>query len=183
MLNFEILETSRMTLKGLSPTGMNYIFEHLTKPEIMAVLGHRSEEDYQTDAHKQKHGFSSYNRSFLLFLLEDKATGKIIGRAGLHNWNKEHKRAEIGYVMEDEDSKRRGLMTEAVQAIIAHGFNVLGLNRIEALVGVNNAPSLRLMEKNGFTQEGLLRQHHFMDGSFEDTALFSKLRVEYLADY
>lgn len=182
MVDFKILETERLVLKGLSPDDMKYIFENLTRSEIKKVLGHRSEEDYQKEENKYKNGYSSYNRSFILFLLTDKESGKIIGRCGLHNWNKEHKRAEIGYVMEDEDFKRKGLMTEAVHAIINYGFTKLNLNRIEALVGIENTPSLKLMEKNNFIREGVLRQRVLISGGYEDSALFSKLFEEYSED-
>lgn len=179
-MNFETIETSRLILKGISPDDMKYIFEILTKPEIKKILGHRSEEDYRKEEFKHKNGYSSYNRSFILFLLIDKESDNIIGRCGLHNWNKEHKRAEIGYIMEDERFKGKGLMTEAINAIIDYGFNKLNLNRIEALVGIGNVPSLRLMERYNFKKEGVLRQHYHVSDNFEDSLLFSKLYCEYI---
>lgn len=179
-MDFEIIETERLLLKGLSPAHMTYIFDNYTKAEIKEILGHRSEEDYQKEAHKQQHGYASYNRSFLLFLVTDKASGQIIGRCGIHNWNADHRRAEVGYVMEDERYKRKGLMTEAFGAVIEYGFTQLGLNRMEALVGTGNIPSLKLMEKYNFVREGLLRQHHYAADRYEDSVLFSKLRSEFM---
>lgn len=179
---FETIETDRLILKGLSPQDMTYIFEHMTKPEIMNLLGHRSEEDYQKEEHKQKNGYAAYNRSFMLFLLTDKASGTIIGRCGLHNRNAEHRRAELGYVMENEDFKRKGLMTEAVDAVIKYGFGKMNLNRIEALVDKENVPSLRILRKYNFIEEGVLRQHIYRSGNHEDSLLFSKLYGEYIAE-
>ena len=179
-MDFEIIETERLLLKGLSPDDMKYIFENCPKPEIKRILGHRSEEEYLTEENKHKNGYSTYNRSFKLFLLTDKASDTIIGRCGIHNWNAAHRRAEIGYVMGDENDKRKGLMTEALGAVIEYGFNKLNLNRIEALVGVGNIPSLRLMEKYNFIKEGLLRQHYHVSDKYEDSVLFSKLHQEYV---
>jgi [ribosomal protein S5]-alanine N-acetyltransferase len=179
MIKFEIIETKRLLLKGLSPADMNVIFENYSKPEIKEILGHRSEEDYQKEESKQKNGYASYNRSFMLFLMSDKTTDTIIGRCGIHNWNVDHKRAEIGYVMENEAYKRKGLMTEALEALIDYGFGKLNLNRLEALVGVGNVASLRLMEKNKFMREGVLREHYHIAGNYEDSILFSKLNKEY----
>lgn len=177
-MNFITIETDRLLLKGLSNEDMKSVFNDLSKLEIMELLGHRSEEDYEKEAFKHQNGYSSYNRSFILFLLMDKESRGIIGRCGLHNWNKEHKRAEIGYNMQDDAFKRKGLMSEAVKAIIEYGFKALQLNRIEALVGIGNTPSLRLMEKNNFRKEGVLRQHVCMDGEFGDSVLFSLLLDE-----
>lgn len=73
-------------------------------------------------------------------------------------------------------------MSEAVSAIIDYGFNCLNLNRIEALVGAANTPSLRIMANNYFVQEGVLRQHFLAGGSYyEDAILFSRLQSEYKA--
>lgn len=178
-MNFELLETGRLILKGLSPDDMKYIFENCPEPEIKNILGHRTDEDYQKEKNKYKNGYSSYNRSFMLFLMIDKATGANIGRCGIHNWNAEHRRAEIGYVMEEENYKRKGLMTEALGAVIEYGFNKINLHRMEALVGAGNIPSLRLMEKYNFVKEGLLRQHYYTGGQYQDSVVFSKLYEEY----
>lgn len=178
-MNFRIVETQRLILKGLSPRDMDAIFGSYPKAEIMHLLGHRSEEDYLAEEHKQKNGYSTYNRDFLLFLLNDKNTGRIIGRCGLHNWNKDHARAEIGYVMHDEGQRQKGLMSEAVAAVIAYGFHELKLHRIEALAGASNIPSLRILEKFGFQKEGLLREHWQMPNGFENSLVFSLLRKEY----
>jgi len=180
MMNFETIETHRLILKAISSEDMKYIFENLTKPEIKKILGHRSEEDYKKEEFKHRNGYSSFNRKFILFLLTDKESGNIIGRCGLHNWNMEHKRAEIGYIMLDERFKGKGLMTEAISAIIDYGFKKMNLNRIEALVGPENIPSLRLMEKYNFKKKGVLRRHYHISDKFEDSVLFSNLYCEYI---
>jgi [ribosomal protein S5]-alanine N-acetyltransferase len=181
-MNFEIIETRRLLLKGLSPVDMKDVFENCSKPEIKKILGHRSEEDYQKEESKYKNGYSSYNRSFKLFLMTDKTSNTIIGRCGIHNWNVEHRRAEIGYVIEDENYKRKGLMTETLDVVIEYGFNKMNLHRIEALVGTGNVPSMRLMEKYNFIKEGLLRQHYFTADNYQDSFMFSKLYSEYIGE-
>jgi ribosomal-protein-alanine N-acetyltransferase len=67
---------------------------------------------------------------------------------------------KLGYDIIDNSWKEKGIMTEALQAIIPYGFDQLQLNRIEAFIGPNNTPSLKLMHKFGFQQEGLLRAHY-----------------------
>jgi ribosomal-protein-alanine N-acetyltransferase len=173
------LETKRLQLKGLSPLDMKFIFDNLKKAEIMQILGHRSEAEYLKEEHKHRVGYASYNRSFKLFLLIDKESGKIIGRCGLHNWNEEHKRAEIGYSMDEESFKRKGFMSEAVEVIIEYGFKVLKLNRIEALVADYNVPSLKIIEKNNFNREGLLKQHYRVEDKYIDSILFAILVEDY----
>lgn len=174
-----ILETNRLILKGFSPQDITFIFENYTKDKIKKELGHQTEEEYQKEEYKQKNGYAAYNRSFILFMLTEKTSKTIIGRCGLHNWNQEHKRAELGYNITNENFKQKKLMTEAVEAVIQFGFNQLKLHRIEALVGSNNIPSLKIIENHHFIKEGLLRQHYYISGKYEDSVLYSKLSNEY----
>lgn len=174
-----LIETLRLKLTGYSPQNMTFIFENFSTDEIKKLLGHRTDDEFQKEEYKYKNGYASYNRAFILFLLTDKKTNTIIGRCGLHNWNKEHHRAEIGYNMSDENFKRKGLMTEAVSSIIDYGFNKLNLHRIEALVGSNNIPSVKIMERHHFTKEGLLREHNFVTDKYEDSIIYSLLKNEY----
>lgn len=67
-------------------------------------------------------------------------------------------------------------MSEALKAIIPYGFSELKLNRIEALVAPGNVPSIRLMQKNNFIQEAVLKQHYFHEGKFDDSLMFALLR-------
>lgn len=177
-----ILETKRLILRGLSPANISYIFENFSKDKVKQLLGHQSDEDFLTEENKYKNGYASYNRTFILFLLSEKESNTIIGRCGIHNWNVAHRRAEIGYNITDESCKNKGYMTEAVEAIIDYAFNKLNLNRLDAIVGHANMPSLKLMEKFAFIREGVLRQHFLSNEKFEDSIIFSKLQQEYRSE-
>lgn len=179
MMDFELIETRRLLLKGLSPEGMKYIFENLEIPEIKKILGHQSDEDFRKEEYKFKNGYASYNRTFVTFLMEDKASGKIIGRCGIHNWDKEQMHAEIGYIMHDEQFRRKGLMTEAVSAVLEYSFIGKEINRIEALGRIGNEASVRILETFNFKREGILRRYFYSSGVFEDAVLFSILSEEY----
>ena len=50
----------------------------------------------------------------------------------------------------------KGYATEAARLILAFGFEILGLPRIHAVVLPRNRPSLRIVDKLGFTQKGTL---------------------------
>jgi RimJ/RimL family protein N-acetyltransferase len=145
-------------------------------------LGLISKEEYLIEENKYKGGYSTYNRSIVYFQLTYKADNKIIGAAGFHNWLDEHKRAEIGYALKDDHYKNKGLMNEALSFIINYGFEKMDLHRVEAYVGTNNVPSLKLMSKYKFVKEGLLREHYFINNVFEDSVVFSLLRDEYLSN-
>jgi len=106
-----------------------------------------------------------------------RADNRLIGTCGYHKWEKAYFRAEIGYDL-SPDCWGQGYMSEALRAVIRHGFERMELNRIDALVYIHNARSIQLLQRLGFKQEGLLRDYFCLDGIFFDHFLFALLRRE-----
>ena len=69
-------------------------------------------------------------------------------------------------------------MTEALEEVIKYGFANMGLNRIEALIANSNIPSLRLLKRQGFLFEGIMRQDYVVDSKSEDSDCYSLLKHE-----
>lgn len=70
-------------------------------------------------------------------------------------------------------------MIEVVQAVVRYGLETLGLNRLYACHMLRNPASGRVLEKNGFRQEGLLRQRVKKWGQFEDVLLWAILKQDW----
>jgi RimJ/RimL family protein N-acetyltransferase len=85
--------------------------------------------------------------------MEELASGRLVGSVGLHDIA--DGAAEIGYWCA-ADCRGQGLMTEAVAAVSAWGFEALGLQRIAWYAGVGNWASRRVAERCGYTIEGVL---------------------------
>jgi ribosomal-protein-alanine N-acetyltransferase len=173
------METERLWLRELCPEILENLFSTATDEEIIDFLGLRSLKELEVEKEKMKKGVVTFNRSFKNFQLIDRATNKIIGNCGFHTWMLQHNRAEIGYSLFDDQWKGKGFMTEAFQAIINFGFEEMKLHRIEALIGANNTPSLKLVKRMGFIEEGTLREHYLIDNVYEDSLVFSLLKNEY----
>jgi ribosomal-protein-alanine N-acetyltransferase len=103
----------------------------------------------------------------------------FIGDVGYFKLERQHRRAEVGYLLA-KAYWRRGLMTEAMTAVLDYGFASMDLNRVEALVDPRNAASVGLLRKLGFAQEGLLRDYEFERGAFIDLYMLSLLRREWV---
>ncbi len=178
-MTFENIETERLILRKLTPAIYRQIFDTLPDAEIMNVLGLADAEALEKEKQKYRSGLSTYNRTFVNFQILDKASRQILGACGFHTWYTEHARAEIGYALNNEETKAKGIMSEAMKAVVHYGFAHMGLNRIEAFIGPGNIPSLKLVSKFGFTQEGRLRSHYFKKGIIEDSLVFGLLKEEY----
>lgn len=86
---------------------------------------------------------------------------------------------EMGYVLSREEWGK-GYMTEAAKAILAYGFETLGLEMISINHYAYNSRSRRVIEKCGFTYEGTLRRGAGLyDGRVEDVCCYSMTAQEY----
>lgn len=178
-MEFEVLKTERLLLRKLVPEVYDHIYKRYSDPELKLFLGLDTNDALQTEKNKYAQGLYTYNRRFVNFQLLDKATEKIIGGCGFHTWYIEHHRAEIGYALNDDADKQKGLMTEAMKAVIYYGFIHMNLHRIEALIGPANAASIKLVTNAGFKKEGHLREHYFKNNVMQDSLIFSLLKSEY----
>jgi [ribosomal protein S5]-alanine N-acetyltransferase len=105
------------------------------------------------------------------------AAGHVIGSVGLMI-ERAHLRAELGYWL-GPAYWSRGYTTEAARAVLAWGFEVLGLNRIFAHHMIHNIASGMVMQKLGMRDEGVLRQHVVSGGIARDCPYYGILRSEF----
>ncbi len=95
--------------------------------------------------------------------------GHFIGLVGLNAISKAYDRASLDYVISSA-YRNRGIATSAVQAFIPVAAQRFSLHRISALTFADNAPSRRVLEKSGFSLEGIARDEIKKNGIYRDTA-------------
>lgn len=105
--------------------------------------------------------------------------GALVGAIGLQV-DRANQRAELGYWL-GLAHHGRGYATEAGRAVLRHGFETLGLERIWATHLGRNPSSGRVLDKLGFRPEGTLRAHVHRFGAREDLVCRGLLRSEWLA--
>jgi ribosomal-protein-alanine N-acetyltransferase len=170
------LGTERLILRKMVLNDAEAVFAYASNSEVSRYTlweTHRSIED---------------SRAFLEFATQKyenggepdwgivyRGNGCLVGACGLVNWEAEHARAEVGFVLSRE-YWGRGLMSEAVRAILRFGFERMNLNRIEARCIAENAASARVMEKAGMVYEGTLRQREYIKGTYRDIKLYAILK-------
>ncbi len=173
------LETERLVLRKMTLDDAGAVFAYASDPEVTRYViweTHRSLEDSRAflDLVARKYEGGGEPDWGIVY----KGDGRFVGTCGFVNWSPEHARAEMGYVLH-RDYWGRGLVPEAVRAMISFGFGRMNLNRIEARCIAENAASARVMEKAGMAHEGTLRQREFLKGAYRDMKLYAILRREY----
>ncbi|WP_379140815.1 GNAT family N-acetyltransferase [Paenibacillus sp. sgz500992] len=174
-MNFEfpVLETDRLRLREITAEDAEGIFACFSSSEVMRYYGQEplttlaqagEYVDFFADSFRDKRG--------IRWGIELKGSKGLIGTIGFNAWSPKHQRAEIGYEL-NPDFWRKGYAAEAVSRVLAYGFERMELTRIGAVVFTGNEVSKALLVKQGFQQEGLLRNYMVQDGKPHDTNVYS----------
>lgn len=103
------------------------------------------------------------------------AAGAFVGTVGFNALVRERaSRGEVAYDVV-RARWRQGVMAEVLPMVLDHGFQALGLHRIEAFVTPGNAASAALLEAQGFRREATLRDYAFWKGRYWDQWLYARL--------
>ena len=114
--------------------------------------------------------------TFLSLLVVHPETDEIFGGGNLHRIDRELGQGEIGYWLFPE-ARGRGIATRTARFLAEVGFSI-GLERLEARVFPGNPESERVLERAGFTREGVLRSLPRRAGGRDDMTLYSLLPGE-----
>ena len=116
--------------------------------------------------------------NFLIFDIEARRE-VLVGGLTLSNIRRRAaQHVNLGYWM-GQHFAGKGLMTEAVATVVPFAFNSLGLHRIHAAFLPTNAASRRVLEKNGFREEGYAENYLQIDGRWADHVLFGLTREQH----
>jgi ribosomal-protein-alanine N-acetyltransferase len=186
MLNHEgtkQLQTERLILRKFTEEDAEVMYNNwASDSEVTKYLTwpiHSSVEVTKKVLNRWVHCYN--NLEFYQWAIELKESGKIIGSISLINIDNDIENCELGYCI-GKTFWNRGIVTEAVSAIIDFAFTEVVFKRISARHHVDNTPSGKVMEKCGLKYEGLLK-NIIKDGNgiLVDCKYYSILNCEYLS--
>jgi len=118
--------------------------------------------------------------SQLPFVIEDRASGDLIGSTRYGNIERAHKRLEIGWTWLGVKHQRTSANTQAKLLLLTHAFETLGAMRVELKTDVLNEKSRNAILRIGARQEGIFRKHLITaTGRIRDSVYFSILDDEW----
>ena len=173
------IETGRLRVRLAAESDLPALLEVNGSEEVTALLPYTrwtsmadGEAWFQRMKNIQDTGLA------LQFVVANKSTDIAIGTCLLFRFEEGSARAELGYVL-GRAHWGRGYMQEALEALIGCVFESMGLRRLEAEVDTRNRASARLLQRLGFTKEGLLRQRWVAKGEAKDVETWGLLRNEW----
>lgn len=103
---------------------------------------------------------------------------RLCGVIGMHEIKWQNRLVEIGYWLA-EAYTGKGIMTQAVKAFCAYGFDTLRLNRIELICAAHNTKSQAIAKRLGFRNEGTSFDGMLLNGQFYDEYRFALLKRDF----
>ena len=182
MNKFPILSTTRLILS--QPTvadtedvilQMNSTSEISENTLTLPFPYHKQHADYWF----QMAEFSFKKKEAFIFGIREKENLKLIGAVGLH-LDVTNNKAEVGYWL-GKSFWNKGYVSEALQKIVEFGFEELHLNKIYASHFPHNPASGKVLQKNGFEFEGILKQEVLKNGQFLDLHRYAIFQEKYLS--
>jgi ribosomal-protein-alanine N-acetyltransferase len=179
--NHPKLQTARLVLRSLRMEDVDFIFKEWSDPAVTNYMHDEEPLKSQEQAEERLRLLQTLDNSATptWWGIENKESGHLIGTCGYFGWDKQHRRAEIGYDL-CADVWGQGLMPEALRALIQYGFEEMNLNRIEAMTHIENQRSQRVLTKLRFQLEGMLREYFCRYGIYNDQVQYSLLRREWM---
>ncbi len=178
---YPILVTPRLILRRPADTDAADIFAMRSDPEVMRYIPRplaRSHADVEALL-TMINDFTDRNER-INWAMELREERKVVGLLGFVNIKPEHHRAEVGYSLA-RAYHRRGLMREALKAVLGFGFGTMNLHSIEAIIDEQNIASGALLDQLGFRREARFVEDFLHDGAFRTSVHFGLLRREWTA--
>jgi RimJ/RimL family protein N-acetyltransferase len=135
----------------------------------------RMEEITCREIRKGKHYVNPKVLSFSFFVGNEP---KPVGKFNCFNINKRNKSCECGYTI-DPELRGKGIGTKMIKYCLSYLFRQYNFNKLYCQTGAFNKPSIKILDKLGFHRDGILRQHHELDGKLWDDYIYSILRSEW----
>ena len=117
--------------------------------------------------------------SKIVFAIKTLDHDKHVGNTGLYHIDWIHRRSEFWILIGEEDYTGQGIGTEVLSLMKRYTFNNLNLNKLYLNVGTDNKEAIDLYKKLNFVQEGILREHYYIEGKYLDIITMAILRKDF----
>ncbi len=175
------LETQQLILRAFTREDMDVYLKIINDSRLQRFLGGGvpvfSGEPHITNWLNNVNKRLLKSKTVLTWCIEQKSDGVVVGRIDLGGFVRKSM-ADIAYYLSPM-VWGRGLATQAVATVTEFGLRNLGLHRIQATVMPENTASIRVLEKNGYNREGLLRKYQ-MGKEFHDVIMLAIVDEENL---
>ena len=174
----ELIQADRVLLRDSEQADWQAVHSYASDPEVVRYMDWGPNTEDETKSFVKRSITSQQEEPRRDFELAVVLEGRLIGGCGIYISDPRNREGWIGYCL-NRGFWGRGIGTETARAIVAFGFDRLGLHRIFATCDPENVASARVLEKTGMHREGLLRERKWTKGRWLDCVLYAILDHEW----
>lgn len=163
--------TDKIKLTPLNKEDLPLLYEWINNKELVHYNTQYKPIDYQS--HEEWFGKIKNSKDMVIFAIRKSSGNKLIGTCQLHSISSVYRTAELQIRIGDEKEQQMGFGTDAVKLLVEYGFKDLNLRKIFIHVFSDNMRAINVYKNVGFVQEGLLKEHCFIDGKYKDILIMS----------
>ena len=175
---FPVLESERLRLRRITAADVNEVFALRSSPDIMKYIPRplaKTQED-ALDYIKTIDKGTDEN-TLINWGITFKDNSKLVGMICLIRMQPENFRSETGYILHP-DYQGKGVMKEALAAVIDYAFKDLKFHSLEAVIDPDNHASEHLLLRHSFIKEAHFKENSYYDGQFLDSVVYSLINKD-----
>lgn len=172
---FPVFDLENIVLRELTELDAEDYFNYMSKPEMAVYITDSNRPATLKEAEEEIRYWSSLYKNHRSFYwgIARKSDNKLIGTAGFNIINLEHHRAEISYDL-DVSFWGQGIMLKSIKNILKFADHI-GIIRVQATVITDNFRSINLLERCGFSREGILKKYEVVANEHRDYYMYARV--------
>lgn len=178
----EKIQSERLILRKFEIEDTPEVYQNLSsKDEVFRFLQHSPNKDISQTRKYVECIISRYKQlDYYKWVIIDKEKNVVVGEISVCQIDPKNQfTCEVGYNI-SPDFWGFGYATEALGMVVDFLFKDVGFNRIEALHDLENLASEKVIIKNSFTCEGILKESDYRQGKFYDLKVYSITKSQFL---
>lgn len=176
-MQLPVIDLERFILRPWHPDDALSLVKHANNPRIASNLRDGFPYPYLLSDAKKWLNMAGENKDDVILAID--INGEACGGIGLHGLKDVYRyNGEIGYWL-SEAHWGKGIMSEAVAAMVKHAFTQTSWLRLFACIFENNPSSMRVLEKNGFKREAIHLKTVMKEGLLMDEHLYALMKDQW----
>lgn len=170
------LEGTTVLLRAVEPTDIDAMYAWENDPAVWRVSGTTAPFSRHTlERFVEEQRYDIFQTRQQRLVIETREDARIVGALDLFELDPLNARAGLGVLIHRTDDRGRGYASDAVEVACRYARTTLRMHQLWCGVGADNAASLALFRKAGFTQTGMKRDWLWTPDGYRDEVMLQKV--------
>lgn len=170
--------SKKIYLRILEESDIPLTTKWINDPQISDIMGYLPVKSLYSQLQWYRNSLQKDDR--YVFAIIDLKTHEHIGNVGLGNIDYVHRHCMFSIFIAEEANRSKGIGTEATHLILKFAFEKLNMNKVYLRTSERFVEAINMYLKLGFVKEGVMREHYYTNGIYEDKIIYSLLKSEYI---